>query len=284
MAGPTKKPRKPEEPTESGDESMSEESDEGTYHGQQEVQATFEGRNPERQDFHGIKQLLLQLFLKAHVDLGQLSDMLIAQNGIGSVLKQSCNDSDDEDDMELTEDSDVFGITSVINLTSHRETPCVQQFYALLDEMTAQHASEEVKGAVKKILDGGTKLGFLINERFVNIPAKISALMLNTLYEELERMKKKDKSYEFDYFILISKTSRPKGENEGEELFSNDEEEVFKKSADVTFDFSVENQCDSGLAGKWLSEDQQLTPFRRVIIFKGSQLKSIVDEITTLVQ
>lgn len=86
----------------------------------QEIQATFEGRNPEGQDFHGIKQLLHQLFLSAHIDLGQMSDMVIAQVGVGSVLKQSFTDSDDEDDMEMVDESDVFGLTSVLNLTQHK--------------------------------------------------------------------------------------------------------------------------------------------------------------------
>ena len=86
----------------------------------QEIQATFEGRNPDGQDFHGIKQLLQQLFVTAHVDLSQMSDMLIAQAGIGSVLKQSYNDSDDEEDVDMVDESDVFGITSAINLTQHK--------------------------------------------------------------------------------------------------------------------------------------------------------------------
>lgn len=46
--------------------------------------------------------------------------MLISQTGIGSVLKQSCNDSDDDEDIEMVEESDVFGITSVLNLTNHK--------------------------------------------------------------------------------------------------------------------------------------------------------------------
>lgn len=54
--------------------------------------------------------------------------------------------------------------------------------------------------------------------------------------------------------------------------------------ADLTFDFSVENESDSGLGGRWLSEDKELSPFRRVIIFKASKFKAIVDEITILVQ
>lgn len=61
--------------------------------------------------------------------------------------------------MDLTEDSDVFGITSVINLTSHRETPCVKQFYALLEELSSQHASKEVQEGIKKVLQQSGKLG-----------------------------------------------------------------------------------------------------------------------------
>lgn len=87
----------------------------------QEIQADFEGRNPETQDFHGIRQLLKQLFLKAHIDLSQLTDMLIAQVGVGSVLKQSYDEDEDEDEDDAMDDAhDVFGITSVVNLTSHK--------------------------------------------------------------------------------------------------------------------------------------------------------------------
>lgn len=86
------------------------------------IQADFEGRNPEAQDFHGIKQLLQQLFLKAHIDLSQMTDMIIAQTGVGSVLKQGFNeiDEDDEDDDDMSDALDVFGVTSVINLKSHK--------------------------------------------------------------------------------------------------------------------------------------------------------------------
>lgn len=37
--------------------------------------------------------------------------------------------------------------------------------------------------------------------------------MLNSLSDELNRMIKKDKSYDFDYYVLICKTSRPKENN-----------------------------------------------------------------------
>lgn len=49
-----------------------------------------------------------------------MSDMLINQTGVGSVLKQGFSDSDEEDDTEMVDQSDVFGITSVINLRSQK--------------------------------------------------------------------------------------------------------------------------------------------------------------------
>lgn len=51
------------------------------------IQVDFEGRNPVDADFHGIKQLLQQLFLKAHINLSELADLIIGQNYVGSVVK-----------------------------------------------------------------------------------------------------------------------------------------------------------------------------------------------------
>lgn len=45
----------------------------------QEIQVDFEGRNPIDSDFHGIRQLLQQLFLKAHINLSELSDVIIGK-------------------------------------------------------------------------------------------------------------------------------------------------------------------------------------------------------------
>jgi len=56
----------------------------------QKIQVDFEGRSPVDADFHGIKQLLQQLFLKAHVNLSELADLIIRQNYVGSVVKV-CN-------------------------------------------------------------------------------------------------------------------------------------------------------------------------------------------------
>ncbi|KAG5898212.1 hypothetical protein JTB14_005592 [Gonioctena quinquepunctata] len=283
MAGPTKRPKRPVDPEAGNNESSGEESESGTYHGQQEIMANFEGRNPESQDFHGIKQLLNQLFLKAHVDLSQMTDLIIAQHGIGCALKQEPDDSDDEDDAELSEESIVFGIASVINLKSQRETPCVQQFLSLLEELSNKHSEPPVQSKIKEVLNQQENIGFLINERFVNLPAVVSLSMLRSLSGDIEKMKKKDPSYDFAYYVMICKTCKPK-DNNGEEIFSNDEEEFFCKEAAVNFEFSVEDESDTGLGGKWLSEDKQVVPFRRVLIFEANKLDKILENVSVAIQ
>lgn len=73
-----------------------------------------------------------------------------------------------------------------------------------------EHADENTQSSISKILNTDQKVGYLINERFINIPAKISVPLLSSLHDEIERIKKKEKSYCFDYYIMICKTSRPK--------------------------------------------------------------------------
>jgi len=87
----------------------------------------FEGRNPIDSDFHGIKQLLNQLFLKAHLNLSELTDVIIGQNYVGSVIKQAYDEevegSEDEEDDAADSENQVFGITTVLNLTDKQVSP-----------------------------------------------------------------------------------------------------------------------------------------------------------------
>lgn len=57
------------------------------------------------------------------------------------------------------------------------------------------------------------RIGLVINERFVNIPLKISDPLLTSLGNELQNIKRKDKSYDFEYFLMICKMYKPKSGN-----------------------------------------------------------------------
>ena len=74
-----------EEENDSQDEEMVE--DEQLGENDREIQVDFEGQSPCAEDFHGIKSLMHQLFLKAHINLSGLTELIIQQNYIGSILQ-----------------------------------------------------------------------------------------------------------------------------------------------------------------------------------------------------
>lgn len=150
MAAPSKKRHVEKEESSSSSDSQSESGDSGQSDNEdvedeelgendKEIQVDFEGQSPGAEDFSGIKSLLNQLFLKAHINFSQLADLIIAQNFVGSVLKvlsrltkiknaigyhfigsvQQCVDEDESSDDEDSV-NEVFGISSVINLTYHK--------------------------------------------------------------------------------------------------------------------------------------------------------------------
>ncbi|XP_033188964.1 protein BCCIP homolog isoform X1 [Bombus vancouverensis nearcticus] len=257
-----------------------------------EIQVDFEGRYPVDPDYHGIKTLLQQLFLKAHVDLGGLADLIIRENYVGSVVKQSADldESDDEDN----DVNDVFGITTVINLSSKQNYPCIQQLRELLTQMAKEHATDTVDTMIKNLLEDETEvLGLLINERFVNIPAQISVPLLENLMSDIKKANNKKMPFDFSYYILICKfykTKRPelvkrskskKKDNTCEQVivWSNPEEEIFAQEATISFEFSVEKESDSAVSGTWTESDDEMTPYRRVLLFEAFRLQSIIDRI-----
>ncbi|XP_063369363.1 protein BCCIP homolog [Cydia amplana] len=266
---------------ESESESESEERDyekesdldsDGNFVGDTEIQADFEGRNPEDCDFHGIKQLLRQLFLKTNVDLGALTEIIISQNYIGSVVKQCLDDPDDDDDENDGSDG-VFGVTTVINITKRKQEPAIKQVTALLLQLAEENAKDDTKALIKKILsDDANHVGFVINERILNIPAAISVPLFSSLQSELDKAIQKNMPYTFQYLIWICKTYNI-GEDASEILYANQEEKPLEDEALARFDVDVSEQVE---LSQWDYEGGAMTPGRRILIFEGKKFNDLV--------
>ncbi|XP_010713152.1 BRCA2 and CDKN1A-interacting protein-like [Meleagris gallopavo] len=91
MATPAKRrarPAAPEPDSESDSEPESGDSEsEEDEQVDEEVNVEFEAHSISDNDYNGIKKLLQQLFLKAPVNTAELTDILIQQNHVGSVIK-----------------------------------------------------------------------------------------------------------------------------------------------------------------------------------------------------
>ncbi|XP_013420438.1 BRCA2 and CDKN1A-interacting protein [Lingula anatina] len=254
----------------------------------QEVQVEFEARNAEDSDFHGIRQLLQQVYLKANINLSELADMIIAQNYVGSVIKQV--DVPEEDDSDSDDGDDVFGVISAINLTEKKDAESVRQLHSYL--LGKCQACEQKQQQYFKALleDPNKQVGYLVNERLINIPPQIATPMFQSLKKEMERAVKKKMKYSFDYFLMVAKTYKTKPSNQkkkgknktqtpDEITFLNPEEELFSEESVLSFDYSVASERDGVVGGQWDDEEEEFEPFRRVMFIPGDKLDSLIIKV-----
>lgn len=167
------------------------------------------------------------------------------------------------------------------------------QLRDLLRQLASEHATDAANKMVKAVLENDA-LGLLINERFVNIPAQIASPLFETLMNDMYRATSKQMPFKFQYFILICKlykfadgkkrkSKKKNGPEEPDILWSNPEEEILAEEADCSFDFSVEKDSDSGLLGNWTEGDDEMVPYRRILIIEPSKLRTGLDKIKKLV-
>jgi protein BCP1 len=209
--------------------------------------------------------------------------MIIGQNYIGSVLKQCWDDEmseDEDDDVNV-----VFGVSTCINLTSRKESECVKQIKSIILEKAEKLATDSTLKMLRDIFTNDSRsTGFIINERFINIPTQICVPLLEGLCKEMKRASEKKMPYNFDYIVMIVKIQRSEDQGKPvENFYSNAEEEYFVENSLASFEYCVKSEIDTGLMGKWREKDQETTPYRKVIVIDGKKLPTIVEGVNTFI-
>ncbi|XP_008683844.1 BRCA2 and CDKN1A-interacting protein isoform X2 [Ursus maritimus] len=237
------------------DSDEEEDEDEGV---DEEVNVEFEAYSISDKDYDGIKKLLQQLFLKAPVNTAELTDLLIQQNHIGSVIKG---------------------------------TQCAEQIKELILSSCEKNCGKTLVEQLDTHLnDTSRPVGFLLSERFINVPPQIALPMHQQLQKELAEAHKTNKPCGKCYFyLLISKTfveagknhSRKKGNNQEKEelMFANAEEEFFYEKAILKFNYSVQEESDTRLGGRWSFDDVPMKPLRTVMLIPGDRMNEIMDKL-----
>ncbi|RMC11261.1 hypothetical protein DUI87_11379 [Hirundo rustica rustica] len=256
----------------------------------EEVNIEFEAHSISDNDYNGIKKLLQQLFLKAPVNTAELTDLLIQQNHIGSIIKQAEVQEDSSDDEE--DDDEVFGFISCLNLTERKGTQCAEQIKELLLSRCEQSCEQRVVEQLSKLLNDSTKpVGLILSERFINVPPQIALPMHQQLQKELAEAQRTNKPCgKCHYYLLISKTfteatksssKRKEGRNQPKEelMFANAEEEFFHEKALLKFNYSVQEESDTCLGGRWSFDDVPMKPLRTVIVVPADGIHGIMDKL-----
>lgn len=244
-----------------------------------EIQVEFEARSPDENDFHGIKRLLQQLFLRNQVvNVSKLTESILAQRHIGSVIKQTIQDADDSDDEE--DPNQVYGVSTILNL-GDKTKDSMSGLRRFLLEQTAKGNDVQVLNYVSNLLD--KSVGFLVSERFINIPAQITVPLLETLVNEMRKARDRNLPYDFSHYFMICKLYKTKNlEVGGRQLpedqaviFSNPEEELIVGESELCIDYDVSNESDNDGGGNW-EDGVEMTPWRRIVVFQAEKLDVII--------
>ncbi|XP_049710828.1 BRCA2 and CDKN1A-interacting protein isoform X2 [Elephas maximus indicus] len=224
----------------------------------EEVNIEFEAYSISDNDYDGIKKLLQQLFLKAPVNTAELTDLLIQQSHIGSVIKG---------------------------------TRCAEQIKEWILNGCGQSGEKSVAEQLEKLLSDTTRpVGLLLSERFINVPPQIALPMHQQLRKELAEAHETNKPCGgCSFYLLISKTFVEAGKNNSrkkwnsqkkdELMFANAEEEFFYEKAILKFSFSVQEESDTCLGGRWSFDDVPMKPLRTVMLIPADKMSEIMDKL-----
>ncbi|XP_044896964.1 BRCA2 and CDKN1A-interacting protein isoform X3 [Felis catus] len=240
------------------DEDSDEEEDEDDESVDEEVNVEFEAYSISDNDYDGIKKLLQQLFLKAPVNIAELTDLLIQQNHIGSVIKG---------------------------------TRCAEQIKELILSSCEKSCGKSSVEQLDALFNDASKpVGFLLSERFINVPPQIALPMHQQLRKELAEAHRTNKPCgECSFYLLISKTFVEAGKNnpkkkwssqgKDELMFANAEEEFFYEKATLKFNYSVQEESDTCLGGRWSFDDVPMKPLRTVMLIPGDKMDEIMGKL-----
>ncbi|XP_004446739.2 BRCA2 and CDKN1A-interacting protein [Dasypus novemcinctus] len=272
------------------DDDSDEEDDEDDEVVDEEVNIEFEAYSISDNDYDGIKKLLHQLFLKAPVNTAELTNLLVQQNHIGSVIKQTDVSEDSDDDVEVDED-EIFGFISLLNLTERKGTQCAEQIKELILSFCEKNCEKSMVEQLDKLLNDTTKpVGLLLSERFINVPPQIALPMHQQLQKELAEAHKMNKPCgKCCFYLMISKTFVEAGKNNSKKkwsnqkkdelMFANAEEEFFYEKAVLKFHYSVQEESDTCLGGRWSFDDVPMRPLRTVMVIPANKMNEIMDTL-----
>ncbi|KAL2849047.1 p21-C-terminal region-binding protein-domain-containing protein [Aspergillus pseudodeflectus] len=228
-----------------GDESSDEDMD--------MVNVDFEWFDPQEIDFHGLKNLLRQLFDVDAQDfeLSAIADMIITQGLLGSTVKVD------------GKDSDPYAFLTVLNLQEHNDKPAIKTLTTYLQRKAKANPSLE---PLANLLSQTPipPIGLILTERLINMPSEVVPPMYTMLQEEIAWAIEEKEPYNFTHYLIVSKTyeeieskldmeeSRPQKKKKkaagekGERFFFHPEDEVLERHALCSGSYDYTHKHDDG--------------------------------------
>ncbi|VDK35407.1 unnamed protein product [Taenia asiatica] len=194
------------------------------------VELDLEGFSPRSEDRDGIIQLLKQHIPKeSNISLGELADYIIAQDSVGTVVKNAVTEADTAEDDN--DDDIVFSLTTVISLCGPAVTrsSVVSELRDFISSCISrvEQSSPDAKTLLKVLMgQASEKPALLINERLVSLPPAVAAEAVAALPQEIQTLPEEERP---THLIII--TRAVKSEDEDELIYIQAEMEIVRKVA-----------------------------------------------------
>ena len=154
-----------------------------------------------------IKNIILPNFILENVSLNGLTDLIICmREDIGTTLK-----------VENDDENKIFGVFTLIPFPFYKTNPVVSKLLNMFKSKIQNIEDKNSKITLINILNN-KRLGFLINERFLNLPEPLIAPSLNFIINEMSECidiandknnknisKEERNKYNLDYIIIYSR-------------------------------------------------------------------------------
>lgn len=235
-------------------------------------------------DFHGIKTLLQQLFdVDAHMlDLSAITDLILSQPLLGSTVKVD------------GKETDAYAFLSVVNLATHAEKQYIQ---SLIQYLRTKANSNPGLGKLSELLaqDPVPSIGLVLTERLINVPAETVPPMYTMLTEEIQWAVEEKEPYQFEYYLVLSKTytevasaldeedDRPKKKKKAvrpEVLYFHPEDEVLQRHALCYGGYNYSTTQDGGHSdSKRAFQELGIRPQSHAILIEASKFEAAVKDV-----
>lgn len=207
------------------------------------VNVEFVFSDPRESHFHSVKQFLLSYLPPTQpFNVSGLADAIVNQVATGTMV---CVEGED----------DVYGFITALSLKRYEAENSVQQ---VLQYVTKKCPVDDLP-RFQSILSSKS-VGLLVNERMVNLPYQLVPAIHSALHEDIEWAIENEetpelrRSFQFDYFLVLSSCSVEKSgasgsKNKGKKaktqyeqtakFYHNFEDEFLEQEADVAFAFDT---------------------------------------------
>ncbi|ORZ03842.1 p21-C-terminal region-binding protein-domain-containing protein [Syncephalastrum racemosum] len=276
----------------------SDDDDEGSIGNVQDVvDVDFDFFNPESVDYHALKRLLNQLFSSDAEDLnvGEIVDIMLEENHVGTTVKVD------------GQESDPYAILTTINMQDKKDNAGIKALRTYLLNKCPKKEQEAVEAILAPT--SPKHVGWVVSERFINMPMEIMPPMYTMMQDELKEAAKKGEAYTFEWYMFITKTykevesaldeenndeeeeeedqQRKKAKKNGkqpvmssETFYFQPEDEIIAKYAERHFDFKFTNrEKESTSDAKRAFSDFGIAPSRRLLFVHHTKFDALVQDI-----